>query len=390
MAIYKSEKYVWNSTTNTWDLYYDKTSADNIVETEGYKVLTASERNKISDYLSTFNVANKLVQLKEDGKIPSGLIEGDFTDYLRRDGSDSMTGDLDMGDKQIDNVEAINFASGGMLVDGAISTSKNQLVIYSELNLNQRKVVGLKDPEDPQDAANMRWVEQLVSQGTHIIAAVRAATTGNVASLSGLITVDGVALDEGDRVLVRLQTTPAENGVYIVNSGAWTKLPNDSDKGSLVSVLEGTTQRRHQYYNQDGTGWDLYWVDDDYHATVNGGLELDSSGLGFGIKAGGVTNAMLAGSIEASKIANQGSYDSAPWASMVSATSSGNLYSHIGNLYSAIRLLRGTANYNTNNTQTIADAYNKIALKNSVTYGTDFPDGNPGGADGDIYLRRLT
>lgn len=404
MATYKSEKYVWNSDTQVWDLYYDKTSADNIVETANYKVLTDVERGQINTYLTTFNAANKLVRLNSSGKIPDDLINADFADYLKRDGSNAMTGGLLTPNVTAEYYSFDNFGnsraavmskSGGgisMLVKtGDEGTDTTTYGFYLGMaNFGGAVIKNINDPIDPQDATNKRWVEQLVSQGTHIIAAVRAATTGNVASLSGLVTIDGVSLDEGDRVLVRLQGTPTENGVYIVNSGAWTKIPNDSDKGSLVTVLEGTTQKRYQYYNQDGTGWDLYWVDDDYHATVDGGLELDGSGLGFGIKTGGVTNAMLAGSIEASKIANQGSYDSAPWASMVSATSSGNLYSHIGNLYSAIRLLRGTANYNTNNTQTIADAYNKIALKNSVTYGTDFPDGNPNGADGDIYLRRLT
>ena len=40
-------------------------------------------------------------------------------------------------------------------------------------------------------------------------------------TLSGEQTVDGVAVVENDRVLVRSQTDPAENGIYNAKSGAW-------------------------------------------------------------------------------------------------------------------------------------------------------------------------
>lgn len=57
---------------------------------------------------------------------------------------------------------------------------------------------------------------------------VKTATTGNIA-LAGLQTIDGVALQEGDRVLVWLQTDPTEVGVYGASAGAWTKLVSDAD-----------------------------------------------------------------------------------------------------------------------------------------------------------------
>ena len=50
----------------------------------------------------------------------------------------------------------------------------------------------------------------------------RVATTANI-SLSGLQTIDGVSLIEGDRVLVKNQTAGANNGIYDVSSGAWTR-----------------------------------------------------------------------------------------------------------------------------------------------------------------------
>lgn len=53
-------------------------------------------------------------------------------------------------------------------------------------------------------------------------APVAAVTTTNIV-LSGLQTVDGVALTAGRRVLVAAQTTAAQNGIYLVQAGAWVR-----------------------------------------------------------------------------------------------------------------------------------------------------------------------
>ena len=72
---------------------------------------------------------------------------------------------------------------------------------------------------------------------------VRAATTSNI-SLSGLQTVDGVILANGDRVLVKNQTAPEQNGVYVVGAGPWSRA-KDMDLWSetinyAARVSEGT------------------------------------------------------------------------------------------------------------------------------------------------------
>ena len=420
MAIYKSEKYVWNATTNTWDLYYNKTSADNIVETTGAKVLTSAERDKISDYLTSFNEASKLLMIDANGdiRVPGNISGTNISGKIYTDDISSDSGFINIGNG-VDEVKidaekvVLNGTGDGIFLEGATvvngTADFNNNAVFKDVFINgtidsdtgsvefdvesvvfnDAELKSISDPVDAQDAANKRWVEQLVAQGTHVIGAVRAATTGNVASLSGTVTIDGVALAEEDRVLVRAQTTSSQNGVYIVNSGTWTKLPKDSDKGSLVTVLEGTTQKRRQYYNQNGTTWVLFWIDDDYYAATNGGLELDATGLGFAIKAEGVTNAMLAGSINQGKLEHFNSLDDDPWNLMPAASASTSLSSRIDGILSSIRALRGTGYYNSANTQTIADAYSKIELKNSIKYGTTVPTGNTNGADGDVFLKRL-
>lgn len=75
---------------------------------------------------------------------------------------------------------------------------------------------------------------------------VRAATTASI-TLSGLQTLDGVALVAGDRVLVKNQTSAVDNGLYVVAAGAW-KRATDADENSevtpglTVTVESGTAQ----------------------------------------------------------------------------------------------------------------------------------------------------
>ncbi len=62
---------------------------------------------------------------------------------------------------------------------------------------------------------------------------VRAATTGNI-TLSGLQTIDGVALASGDRVLVRAQSTATQNGLYTAASGSWTRTSDFDGAGEVT------------------------------------------------------------------------------------------------------------------------------------------------------------
>lgn len=73
----------------------------------------------------------------------------------------------------------------------------------------------------------------------------RVATTANI-TLSATQTVDGVALAEYDRVLVKDQTTTTENGIYTVQSGAWQRARDfdgarDVVQGTVVAIAAGTT-----------------------------------------------------------------------------------------------------------------------------------------------------
>jgi len=78
-----------------------------------------------------------------------------------------------------------------------------------------------------------------------IKAPVRVATTGANITLSGLQTIDGVALAAGDRVLVKDQADATTNGIYNAATGPWTRAidaGNNSQwsQGVMVIVTQGT------------------------------------------------------------------------------------------------------------------------------------------------------
>jgi hypothetical protein len=93
--------------------------------------------------------------------------------------------------------------------------------------------------------------EYEVTETTIIKAPVRCATTAAIA-LSGLQTIDGVELAEGDRVLVRAQAAGEMNGLYNAAAGAWTRAADADTSGEvptglLVAVQLGATQHSSEW-----------------------------------------------------------------------------------------------------------------------------------------------
>jgi phage-related tail fiber protein len=98
-----------------------------------------------------------------------------------------------------------------------------------------RKLTGLAEPTASQDAATKNYVD-LAVQGLAPKASVRAASTANIATLSGPMTLDGVSLVAGDRVLVKDQTAASQNGIYVVAAGAWARSADADTWVELVSA----------------------------------------------------------------------------------------------------------------------------------------------------------
>jgi len=99
-------------------------------------------------------------------------------------------------------------------------------------------------PFNNTDIANKSYVDA-VAQGLAFKQPALVATTGNI-TLSGLQTIDGVTVVAGDRVLVKNQTTQANNGIYLASATAWSRAPDantwDEYLAAYLFVLSGTTQ----------------------------------------------------------------------------------------------------------------------------------------------------
>lgn len=151
----------------------------------------------------------------------------------------------------------------------------------ANIGMGSNRITNLGAPVDPTDAANKAYVDA-ARTGLDVKASVRAATDGSNIALDGSVTsLDGVSLSDGDRVLVKDQSTASENGIYVVDSGGWTRADDaNSDAevtpGMFTFVEEGTE-------NAD-SGWVL---------TTDAPITVDTTGLAFALFS--VAGTILAG-----------------------------------------------------------------------------------------------
>lgn len=153
----------------------------------------------------------------DDSKVQAGAAIAssklaDGGNFVKKDGTVAMTGNLNMGSQAITNV-----ATGSNSGD---AVNKGQL-----------------------DAAIAALNSLFDAKGS-----VKAATTGNIALSNPATAVfDGITLSVNERLLVRSQTAPAENGIYLFKGSA-AALVRASDMdvwdevaGAFLAVEQGVT-----------------------------------------------------------------------------------------------------------------------------------------------------
>ncbi|MCO7519452.1 MULTISPECIES: hypothetical protein [unclassified Pseudomonas] len=155
--------------------------------------------------------------------------------------------------KRIPNVGLV----GGKFVDENVSTGLPGSLIPSAWGnavtdelLAVIRAAGIAPSED-NNAQLLQAIQGLAA--SDVKRAVRVATTGPIA-LSGLQTLDGVALVAGDRVLVKDQANAAQNWIYTASAAAWSRALDANDDaecapGHLIIVQAGTVYA--------GTMWQL-------------------------------------------------------------------------------------------------------------------------------------
>ena len=190
-----------------------------------------------------------------------------------------------------------------------------------------------------------------IAEGLHVHASTKAATTQTLAAESGdtvtysngssgvgatltlstgISTLDGYTLVDGDRILIKNETNQAHNGIYIRTSSTVFTRATDFDtvaevaSGDFLFVEEGTVNSNNGFVQTETTtaigtsniifeqfsgagqitaGNGMSKSGNILDVNVDGSsIEITADALN--VKALGITNAMLAGSIATSKLNN--------------------------------------------------------------------------------------
>ena len=216
-----------------------------------------------------------------------------------------------------------------------------------DIDVNTSKIVNVTDPTANQDAATKAYVDS-VANGLDVKDSVKVATAAALAAVTynngagtltadanGALTVDGVTMAVDDRILVKDQASAVQNGIYKVTAtggaSAVFVLTRTPDADTAAELTGGTF-----FFAEEGTAN----ADNGYVATHNGTPTFGSTNITFAqfsgagqisagnaltktgntlnvavddssievnsdalrVKASGITNAMLAGSIAISKL----------------------------------------------------------------------------------------
>ena len=216
-----------------------------------------------------------------------------------------------------------------------------------DIDVNTSKIVNVTDPTANQDAATKAYVDS-VANGLDVKDSVKVATAAALAAVTynngagtltadanGALTVDGVTMAVNDRILVKDQASAVQNGIYKVTAtggaSAVFVLTRTPDADTAAELTGGTF-----FFAEEGTAN----ADNGYVATHNGTPTFGSTNITFAqfsgagqisagdaltktgntlnvavddssievnsdalrVKASGITNAMLAGSIAISKL----------------------------------------------------------------------------------------
>ncbi len=156
-----------------------------------------------------------------------------------------------------------------------VGTFSATLITTGSVYISGSNLTGLSAPVVNSDAVNKKYVDDLIA-GIKWKQPVRVSTTIN-SILHGIVIIDGVSLNQGDRVLVKNQTIGVQNGIYNVNNGPWNRSSDmatgSSAAGSVVWVEEGDTQSEIGYICTNDINSDIVGVN------ILSWLQFTGSGL---------------------------------------------------------------------------------------------------------------
>ena len=214
------------------------------------------------------------------------------------DGTGNVTaaGTLATVNSNIGTYTKVTINAKGLATAGAQASLSDLSSPTTAFSFGSQNLTNLADPVNAQDAATKSYVDS-TAQGLDTKASCVAATTASI-TLVGAQTVDGVAVVAGDRVLVKNQTLPAQNGIYVVQTVAWTR-STDMDAWSefpaaYTFIEQGSTQADTGWVctvNQGGTlgTTPVTWAQFSGAGSYTAGTGLTLSGTTFSITNTAVT-----------------------------------------------------------------------------------------------------
>lgn len=238
--------------------FVDKTSAQTII---GAKTFTSPIDGNVLGSAAKWTTPRTL-SLTGDAAATLGGV----------DGSGNVSAVLTLADvnANVGSYTLVSVNAKGQVTAASAAHLNNIVAPLADYSFATRRLINLGAPIAANDAATKGYVDA-VAQGIDAKQSVAWATTANIA-LSGLATQAGgewsAELSAGQRILVKNQTDPAENGLYLAAADAWTRSADANTWDALVNAFT--------FVEQGATLADSGWV-----CPVNPGGTLGSSPISW-------------------------------------------------------------------------------------------------------------
>lgn len=261
-SLVSNQTLIFNSTTGRFENMSLKTVNGNSLIGSGDIVISGGGGGAsvtVSDTAPSSPVADSLWWDSSVGQLRIYYNDGDTSQWVDAVNTQGLPG-IDgtngtNGIDGIDGVDGLGVPAGGTTrqVLSKVSNADNDTAWTTISASNFASQTANTVLAAPNNAAGVPTFRNLTLEDlpdAWVKRSVRVATTANI-TLSGTQTIDGVSLAVGDRVLVKNQSTVANNGIYVVASSTWSRA-NDANTsselaGALVAVDTGSVNGGKSY-----------------------------------------------------------------------------------------------------------------------------------------------